>query len=120
MGIDAIKAAHEQRKASRAKSNPAPDVNTVGAYAIRVRHPSHIHRLIIEEAETLGLRSLKSISQCSDSPSPWGRPPKTFATLTDAERERAAWERAYREFDYSFEVVERVLVPTWRAVGGDD
>lgn len=84
-----------------------------GAYAIRVRRPGFVDRLIVEGHPTPHVRA--DMAQCSDSPGDWGRPPRTYESAATAERHRRVWEECYP--GYTFELVERVLVPAWRAAG---
>lgn len=87
-----------------------------GAIAIRVRRSGFVDRLVTEDAPdpTAGA----PMHLCCDSVSPWGRAPRTFAAREQAEAQRRRWERFYGSAGYSFDLVERVLVPSWRAVGG--
>jgi hypothetical protein len=103
----------------RSRARPANTVHpdTPGALAIRVRRPGFADRLVTEPAPpdpSFG----KPMHLCCDSPSGHGAPPLTFATREEAEAERRRWERFYAAGGYRFDLVERVMLPSWRAVGG--
>lgn len=90
-----------------------PDATTPGVYAIRVRKPGFVDRLIAEGHESpLGRADM---SRNCDPPGEWGRAPRTFGRREVAELHAKIWAENYP--GYSFEVVERVLVPAWRAAG---
>lgn len=104
-------------RGSPGEAKGAAPVVAPGALAIRVRRHRFAARLIVADAPPP--RFGVPMDACCDSPSGWGHPPRTFARVEDAEAERAEWERYYAAGGYSFDLVERVLVPSWRAVGGE-